>query len=302
MTVIEIQQEQLRQQYLAAMGVTPWLPRQVLPGAAPSPVWRWRAAELDASTVSGSLATPATSTAAGPAASERALPNKAPLRQLLSGQSEAAPATEQAVTERVADSSQTSPSPSLATAPVATALVKEAVASTAVPAQGRDTDTSASVIPRFRLAMVSYQHCLVVTELPTSRSQSWSDQHQQLLDAIVVAVGLAGASQASSGISEFQWPLDPLAKFDQSEPIARRALELELTRVRQPEQQALLLMGQAAFRYLLPLDHDQTAGQLIECQQQPALCCYGLNEVLRIPGLKAELWRQLQPLRNLPSG
>ena len=30
-------QEQLRQRYLAAMGVTPWLPLKALPGAAASP-------------------------------------------------------------------------------------------------------------------------------------------------------------------------------------------------------------------------------------------------------------------------
>lgn len=150
--------------------------------------------------------------------------------------------------------------------------------------------------------MISYSDCLVVTELPISQHLPWSGQHQQLLNAVVRAVGLGGDAQLTNGVREFIWPLDPQARFDQSAPIARHALQVELTAVRQDRHRVLLLMGAQAAEYLLPLEQVITSGQWVESQELPTLCCHGLHEVLRLPGLKAELWRQLQPLRSLADG
>ena len=37
-------EQQLRHQYLDAMGITSWLPREQLPGALPTPDWVWNTA------------------------------------------------------------------------------------------------------------------------------------------------------------------------------------------------------------------------------------------------------------------
>ncbi|MFT5722683.1 MAG: hypothetical protein ACI9W6_003017 [Motiliproteus sp.] len=319
----QFQSERLRQQYLAAMGVTLWLPRQVLPGAAASPVWRWQAA------------TPAASSAVQAAelttVSARPVTHNAPLRQLVQGAKAAAgvqpaPAAVAAVSPAAAVPVGVSTPASVSKAKAKAKAVPEHQAPDAgaavdalvlKSAAGPEVDVHAAVktvtdsaralpssaaVPRFRLAMLSYSDCLVVTEMPTSNAQVWTYEHQQLLNAVLAAVGLGGSPQASSGLYEFQWPLDPRARFDQSEAIARHSLEVALADVLQTSHRVLLLMGKSAQAYLLPSAQLGVSGQLIEHQGRSALCCHGLNEVLRLPGLKAELWRQLQPLRKLPLG
>ncbi len=145
--------------------------------------------------------------------------------------------------------------------------------------------------------LLGFTDCLVVTELPTNPALFWTEQHQSLLQAILASVGLGQAGV--QGQREVNWPLDPMASFDQSAPIAARALALELKALRQSEQKVTLLMGQAAINYSYPEPDSLETGRLIEREGQHWLACHGLNEVLRLPGLKAELWQQLQSLRAL---
>ncbi|MEH6824125.1 MAG: hypothetical protein V7629_09485 [Motiliproteus sp.] len=304
--MIAIQQEQLRQQYLAAIGVTLWLPRRALPGAAASPTWRCQAARSGA----GARLEAAVTDASADSSAPRPVANTAQIRELLPRPVEAGSAA-----ALVHPSAVTAPPVSQAAAIAAElqssatvetdARVKPGAEVVAQVKQGLESGlgpkVAASTVPRFRLAMIGYSNCMVVTELPTSQAQAWSGQHQQLLDAILTAVGLGDGSQASANVCEFKWPLDPLARFDQSAPIARHALQVAVAREQQAAHSVLLLMGSSAQQYLLPPEQDVAQGQLIDYQGRSALCCHGLNEVLRLPGLKAELWRQLQPLRKLPS-
>lgn len=311
-------QEQIRQQYLAAMGITPWLPRRQLPGAAPSPQWSW--VELDAESGAGVGAKPklanqgndSTAVNSGaPTASaaeiQAARAAMAPLRQSLGRKSvapspEVVPSPVQSDTRPPLPASSPQPlEPDRAKAGRVEALSSVAdsvLASESVEQLVSATSVAKDEVPSFKLALVAYPRCLVITELPVRHAQPWSDQHQQLLNAIVAAIGLAEPGQAPLNYQQFDWPLDRSASYDQSESVARHALDVELTQLRQPEQQAMLLMGQSAARYLLPIGQTAEAGVMIQANASPALCCHGLNEVLRLPGLKSELWRQLQPLRR----
>lgn len=314
-------QEQLRQQYLAAMGVTSWLPRQSLPGAAPSPQWRW----LDSTSSSGAAASD-TKTQPGRSTPTSAVSGVAQARSALAGLMSARPSTpsgpqaKQQISAGAAPSEagivQTSiaqpvtsglqpsePTTESKPSPVTNSIDqgKTAPVEAVTASLTRQLSVSTGEIPRFRLALLAYDHCLVVTELPLRHAQPWSETHQQLLTAIVAASGLAQAKQAPTAYREFTWPMDPAAVFDQSEKVARHALEVELAEVRLPEQRALLLMGASAARYLMPSDQSPQQGVLLGDDQRQVLCCHGLNEVLRLPGLKAELWRQLQPLRQFAS-
>ncbi|RDE19652.1 hypothetical protein DV711_12275 [Motiliproteus coralliicola] len=145
--------------------------------------------------------------------------------------------------------------------------------------------------------LLGFADCLVVTELPTNPTLFWTEQHQSLLQAILASIGLG--QEGVQGQREVNWPLDPMASFDQSAPIAARALALELKALRQSEQKVTLLMGQAAINYSYPESDSLEFGRMIEREGSHWLACHGLNEVLRLPGLKAELWQQLQSLRTL---
>jgi hypothetical protein len=284
------------------MGVTLWLPRHPLPGAAPSPEWRRQPLEaglpsrLRPSAQSGVAARIETSHARAevvgrpdtdPSHANPTPTDKVPLRQLLQGGASPTAPTSSDTASKPADLSPLNGSRGAAEEPPATAPV---AASPAIP----------EAAPQFRLALISYSDCLVITELPTRQNLPWSEQHQRLLNAIVAAVGLGGGSQVVGGVREFIWPMDPQARFDQSAPIARQALQVELASVQQTSHRVLLLMGARSAEYVLPHEQTLALGQWGDCQGLPTLCCHGLNEVLRLPGLKAELWRQLQPLRRMP--
>ncbi|MEH6649293.1 MAG: hypothetical protein V7707_04615 [Motiliproteus sp.] len=326
-----VAQELLRQQYLAAMGVTSWLPRQPLPSAAPSPQWQW----LDPA--SGGDTATRTAAQAGRVTPAQGVSGVAQARSALAGLMSTQPGSQAKPQVEPQSESQAPtavvPSGTLVAKPAAVDHLPTAVTvqsppstvgkeldqsktktnsvATVTAALTRQLSASPDEVPRFRLALLAYRHCLVVTELPLRHAQPWSDAHQQLLTAIVAAIGLTEPEQGPLNYREFHWPLDPAAVFDQSDVVARHTLEVELAEVRLPEQRALLLMGDSAARYLLPPDQptsDQSAlnqslqqGVLLGDDQQRVLCCHGLNEVLRLPGLKAELWRQLQPLRQFAS-
>ena len=259
----QLAQEQLRQQYLAAIGVTSWLPTRVLPGAAPSPEWAWQ--DHSQPDTQPQRSVEAEAVAPAPAARPR---NGAPLRQML----------------QTAEPELKTAEPPL-----------EQPSAPATPAEATQVapPTGSATVPQFRLTLVSYNDCLVITELPLN--QNWSELHQQLLDRIVAAVGL-GLSRL--GWHEFHWPMDPRANFDQSEPVARRALAMELNRLSQPEQTTWLLMGSQAAQFSQEWEQTPALGELVQQPERRILHCQGLNEVLRVPGMKAELWCQLQPLRT----
>lgn len=311
------QQEQLRQQYLAAMGVSRWLPRSALPGAAPSPEWQWIAETCtpfpEDLTSKQSGVSPTGN--ADVVVSDKVRTPKAPLRELLSAQPSVDTEPAQAEPDPVANPAQPSapistPAPErssqsrLSTKPATDPSREPAPAaaefqtSTVVSQHpGLQQPLNPSSYPRFRLVLVGFDDCLVVTELPTNAMQAWTEQHQQLLQAILSSIGLGKEGVQSQ--REVNWPLDPMASFDQSAPIAMRALALELKASRKSTQKVSLLMGQAAIKYCVAEPDEFEPGKLIEQSEQLWLPCHGLNEVLRVPGLKAELWQQLQPLRRL---
>ena len=323
------QQEQLRQQYLAALGVDCWLPRQALPGAAPSPQWQWQ------STLSAQAPQPAVAPSGSDTVAEEKPASRPkagqPLRALLDAKPAAtsepvvaeASIREPAVsaTSDVGLKSASTAAASLEAASMASStqiesqglLQAKAVADTPEQSAGSEDargfesiqSTAAPIqqalenakFPSFRLMLLGFGEYLVVTELPSNSSHGWSEQHRCLLVAVLRAISAKADTLEPDQLSEFSWPLDPMASFDQSEAIARRALAIEVGKFEQPERNTWLLMGQAALRCV----SDQVVlepGQLHSMNARRVLAVNGLNEVLRIPGLKAELWQQLQPLRQ----
>ncbi|WP_207063810.1 hypothetical protein [Motiliproteus sp. SC1-56] len=274
------QHEQLRQQYLAAMGITSWLPVRPLPGAAASPAWEWLSA---APAVQQPLpeSTPAAAAAPAvdsprPAASR--VGTKPDLKQLLdvSGLRAEKPA----------------PSPSPASPPVTPSAP---VSSPESEPEGT-VQKAAGEVPRFRLAMIRYEDCLVVDELPLQSLQGFSAAHRTLLGRILASVGLG---QGEPQVQAFTWPLVNAAHVDQSEAVARGGLRTRLWRMQQGGALPLLLLGQQAARYTLAPDEATSPGSWSESGEAPwTLVSHSLGELLKVPGRKRELWQHLLPLRN----
>jgi len=267
--------EPLRQQYLAAMGIRSWLPRHALPGARPSPLWCWQSLPEDAA----SPAVARSAVVAAPTAERQTVAQEASprdraerpridVRALLGAGDNAAPAP--------------APEP-----PREAALPAEAEAPTAAQVQPIPA-VDPSAIPRFRILLARYANCLVLNDLPLDPKQPVSPQHHRLLNAILAAVALGGGEARLNTLS---WPMFAAASgHDQGVAVARLMLREEAGFESLPEGLPLLLLGSQSGSFLV--DGESYGGPVI---RGPSL-----NEMLRIPTRKAELWRQLQAL--LPRG
>ena len=308
-------QEQYRQQYLAAMGVTSWLPLDALPGAAPSPQWVWQSAQSKspaAETVSSdhsAISAPTAAAKADPATHSDARKTTAALQQMLSGESARA-ATRASVT---AASEVSSPDSRLvsdvSTAAVANAKVSDPASTqspslnsdndiappqSAAPDQGAEQQDAESRVPRFRLAVLAYKDCLVVNELPLDVLQGMTAKHQQLLQRILASIGLG---QGDANVQLLAWPVVNSAHIDQGEPVARAGVNNLIVRMQSNAQLPMLLMGQSAVSYGLPESYRQ-ADTVTNVANRWVLPAPSLNELMCIPGLKRELWLQLLQLQK----
>ncbi|WP_210396683.1 hypothetical protein [Motiliproteus sediminis] len=255
--------EPLRQRYLAAMGITPWLPTRALPGACPSPRWHWQ--PLDPLPAVGEV----------------------------KAQAPVAPATaESRVSQKpAADSARVDVRSLIGVSDLSSNPVKPVAPQEATPAPVTPSSEPAaplmSAIPRFRLLLVRYADCLVLDDLPLDPSQPVTPQHQSLLAAILASVGLGGDVLKSHIVS---WPMFAAdSGHDQGADVAAMMLRNEAGFDQLPPQLPLLLLGEQAGTHLLGEQADY---------QGPVVRGPSLNEMLRIPARKADLWRALQPIRN----
>ncbi len=283
-------QEQLRQRYLTAMGVTSWLPVRSLPGAAASATWRWSELAPAGAGAQGSRAearSPASAVASGPAAGtgssavaaatrQRPQAASAAIQQLLSTQPVAVP-----VAQPEPRTGVDSADPSATSAP---------------PAAPATAVTEALPVPRFRLALVGYADCLVVNELPLQGLEGYTAGHQQLLSQILASIGLG---QGDPQLQLFAWPVINSPHIDQGAAVARAGLGNLITRWQLPETVPALLLGRQAAEFVLPPEYGGSLDEPGRVADRPCLVAASLNEMMRVPSLKAELWRQLLQLRSL---
>ncbi|MBV1788789.1 hypothetical protein KQ940_12055 [Marinobacterium sp. D7] len=284
--------EQLRHQYLEAIGISSWLPRARLPGAAPSEPWveRFRYplpgegdgfddfAEVDAEQV----ATEA------PAAKESGTELAAVSEAVGNARSQA-----RASIAPLIDSVQTSK------APAAAAVSREEVTDQPSAPVRRGPPAQA---PRVKLAFVLVGELLVVDSLPPASRQGFSAQHQKLLAGVARALDVTDAASDAALLS---WPVLAGATLDQGPQELAKAVrrKLELTLALRSVKRALLL-GESAAQWVLEREEVLDALRGIRFTLRPELHCIAsvsLSQALQLPEMKAELWRDLQPLLNRPS-
>ncbi|WP_261843892.1 hypothetical protein [Aliamphritea ceti] len=316
-------EQQLRHQYLDAMGIVSWLPREQLPGALPTPDWVWEYCSLPddmqpmvaqsqqtATQQSGATASrshnsqqnqqaaqqarAALAASLGDKPAEKPAAKAAPVTASVQNESSLAePSVEQAV-QQVVD--KTTP----ATAVTPPALNKAFDATNiAAPeiAEDADTDVSNDLQAPFKLAFVSFGDCLVVDTLPPQSRQGLSLQHQSLLEKILRSVGLQGGQ---GDVFLLPWPMFASKTLDQGATQARKAVTHKLNKslAGRPVNQVLLL-GEAAAQMIIQRSEplEQLRGILFSLRSDvKVLASSSLSEMMTVPGCKKDVWRDLQPL------
>ncbi|MBV0932476.1 uracil-DNA glycosylase family protein [Marinobacterium weihaiense] len=275
-------QEQQRHQWLEAIGIDSWLPRQPLPGAATSPDWvaGFHAAEhVDAPAAVSTPASPVAKSSSGPQA------RSASPRSAGSGID----------TATLVD--VPAPKPAATAAPVA-------AGPRTVGPRTVGPRTALEPAPRFKLAYLVCADLLIIDSLPPHHADGFSRQHKRLLQGMTRALGLP-AEQALSAPFMLPWPMLASKTLDQGPEEARRAARHKLQRTLEfkPEIRHVLLLGEAALQWVVDTERvlDECQGQWLPLAEgRQALVTLSLSELLRLPERKAEVWRDLQPLRRLP--
>lgn len=261
--------EQTRQGYLDAMGIQTWFPRKALPNALPPRVFEFPQEEAEQkesatpASFSGLTETPASPPGEG-----------ANMAKSLLG-----------ITPEKAKEEVKPPQPEV-----------KAPAAEEKPAQNS----------QFRLVTLSpNEHCLVIAEMPHSGLNQFSRFHQRLLNDILLALDLPADQQQPPAMAEFVWPLGNqglMGYMSRDDAAAMDAVCAYLSnQFGLARRKVVLLFGAAAARFVI--DHQRTFEELRGIQpglhsEQWIAATHGLNELMKLPSLKAEAWKDLSPLRK----
>lgn len=260
--------QQRRHQYLAALGVTSWLPRAVLSGAAPSADWV-------ASFLYGDFgATDESAADVDEVADEAqsATPAIAPVT----------PASLKLDTPRGPESSK-------------------AAASTAALVDEPDVVESIRPVrikaPRFRLAFWHFGDVLVVDSLPPAgREQAQMQRHGKLCYHLLKALGFDVSAQVAP--YTLAWPMLAGEQLDQGALQAQLAVAHKLGKLQAVQPcRWVLMLGEAAAQMVMAREEplEQLKGVRFTLSTQThAIASLSLTQMLQIPECKQEVWNDLQ--------
>ncbi|SFP31963.1 hypothetical protein SAMN05216229_101467 [Geopseudomonas sagittaria] len=255
--------EQQRRAYLGAMQVTTWLPRTVLPFAAPS-----RAALL-----------------ALPAADAE------PQRRQRPAPVGAAPA-------EVAASPAQNPVAKKPLAPrkIAVLPVKPVAAKAAVPVVATPplVEVRREAPPRFVLQVLRAGNCLLLVELPTGEGFASRDPAYRLLKDLLHAARLPDSPRPLG--EPIRWPLlRGNREFDQGPAAARDYVRAVLQGQLEQEAAACIwLIGTPAVRFAGEEDELAVCREISLGGLGTAWTLPGLEQLMEAPALKAELWQSMR--------
>lgn len=287
-----MQQEQLRHQYLEALGISSWLPCTQLPGAAKSPAWvddfRYPAPDIpfqserasDARAELG-LATPNVPSTPGTPKAAVASPSSAATQQQGMSQARAALGL--------------SEDPPTKTAPVSDA------GSEPVAEERAETVENESP-PVFKLAFQRIGKTLVVDSLPP-QGGGFSEHYQQLAKAITASLGEIGEAGAAFMLP---WPMFASKTLDQGYAQALVAVQHKLNKeIQANPTEKVLLFGESAAQFVMERKEslEEIKGIAFTVRNGvKAVASYSLTEAMQLPGIKKQIWCDLQPLVQQSSG
>ena len=251
--------EDLRQEYLQALGIDSYFPRRRLP-AAPEPVlFEWPDRVVQAA--------PDSVAASEQAADTTALDNAA------DGHREPGIATVQK------DAGQED--------------VRESIETPSPESLARQQETF-----RLQMLCIRVNDDLaVLNAMPHLGPKQLSGQHRQLLQNVLRHCGIPAGTQLEE--KTFHWPMVQGGHIDNSRAAAARALTAYLQQISSDWQFAtLLVMGEQTLSRVYSMEETAEAEdnglESLSCR----LCfCRSLDEYLQRPVLKKELWAATRPLR-----
>ncbi|SEG61163.1 uracil-DNA glycosylase family protein [Marinobacterium lutimaris] len=304
------QQEQQRHDYLSAIGITSWLPRTELPGAAASADWvagfvhgqddAWGADDIDldldqqpaAQSAREAIATLDTAKPAPASVSATESAPAAPVAPSVTPANQDARAAARASLELELPSDPKSASRPKPKAAQQGAQSDEADKVSVTPRSGPRVEA-----PRVKLAFMLAGDLLIVDSLPPAGRQGFGRQHQRLLQGILASLG---QNEAASDAAILSWPVLAGASLNQGPDELAKAVarKLEYTLSVKPVTRALLF-GESAAQWLLGREEELDALRGIRFTLQAGIACvasHSLSEALQVPEMKADIWRDLQPL------
>ncbi|MCP4595635.1 hypothetical protein [Neptuniibacter sp.] len=292
-------QELLRHQYLDALGISSWLPCAQLPGAQASPEWvndfQYPAPEIPFETDRNAQTGSVNSARAALGQPRAPLSQKSSVESAQQGVSQA-----RAALGLLADS-EVAPEAKPVTSSVASTDQKSALASSENEQEVAGSDLSSSEAvdstpPTFKLAFQRIGSILVVDSLPLQGS-SFATNYQQLAHAISSSLGVQGEV-----VEPFMlpWPMFASKTLDQGRDQATIAVQHKLSKELQTADiKAVLLFGEAAAQMVMERDEalEQLSGVLFTVKYGvKAIASYSLTEAMQLPGIKRQIWQDLQPL------
>lgn len=163
-------------------------------------------------------------------------------------------------------------------------------------------DKPAPATSKFRLVTLTpNDECLVIAEMPHSGLNQFTRFHMRLLNDILRAI--RHTSQPDLPTSEFVWPLGNaglIGQMDQDDHAATDAVCAYLSnQFGLARRKLVLLFGPAAARFVI--DPERSFEELRGVQpgmhaEQRFAVSHGLNELMKLPNLKAEAWKDLKAL------
>lgn len=284
-----MQQEQLRHQYLEALGISSWLSTAELPGAAPSPDWvddfQYPAPEI-------------------PFQSNRAADARAALGIASADAKSSTPAVSSAPTTANTPN-KASTSATMLEARAALGLGEPEAEQSTAPADTTVSDTENAVdkpastrmeTPNFKLAFMRVGEVLVIDSLPP-QGGTFTENYQALASAICASLG-----ERSQAVAAFMlpWPMFASKTLDQSYPQAVIAVQHKLSKeLKAAPVKLVLLFGEAAAQMVMKRDEplDQLRGIAFALRSDiKALATSSLTEAMQLPGVKKQIWHDLQPV------
>ncbi|WP_415911609.1 hypothetical protein [Neptuniibacter sp. QD37_11] len=268
-----MEQEQLRHQYLDAMGISSWLPCASLAGAKPSPDWvddfQYPAPEIPFDSPNRPQQQNVASTAP--------VSRKSSPETMQQGMSEARAALG-LVSEEV-------------NKPVAAPTNDAAdVVAESDEVQTQEQDEA----PVFKLVFQRIGSVLIVDSLPP-QGGNFANNYQQLAAAIVAALGRSGPAVAAFMLP---WPMFASKTLDQGYKQALSAVQHKLSKELQTEEvQTVLLFGEAAAQMVM--DRKESLEELKGISFTiksgvKAVATYSLTEAMQLPGIKRQIWLDLK--------
>ncbi|MGI0117082.1 hypothetical protein [Zooshikella sp. RANM57] len=288
--------EQQRQEYLKAMGITSWYSRYSLARALPSNPLLWADASPSSKAQIDAAVTETIESYEG-ASTTTSLPNLHGLLHTPNNREEKHPIQKQTavLSQQLKSAINTEDNPSL--------NVKN---TTQVESKNKVTDTSSAQstakvskqpVPTFRLAICTCEDALIITDLPYSSREGFTQNHQNLLMNMLSALNWSPSLQ---NINIFSWPFTHQQMIDQHQQIALDALSRYLVCHYQfSDCSNVLLLGRDAAEYTLNKNKpfEQLRGlQKSSNGKQRIVVTHSVDELLKIPQYKRETWADLVTL------